>query len=258
MKRSKGSLEAKGQDRSSAGGGRSTNRALPFVTERSDAVPRALSLSEQIAEQISQAILREQYSPGQRILEQQISEEFQVSRGPVREALRILESDGLIHILPRRGARVTLLTVKEIDDIYDIRATLLELATRRFVEIKDQRAVADLGHLVRRLKDLVPYDDRTHEYANTSYEATMLVVARCGNDRLREMIASLARQTIRYTKLAIVNRERREQSARAWERLLKAAAGRQTDAAGNAARRLVEDAHRAAVAVIKSRGDAAA
>ena len=76
--------------------------------------PAALtqSLPEQIAAQLSTRIVSAHYAPGQRIMEQAIAAEFAVSRGPVREALRLLERDGLVTILPRRGALVLELSLK--------------------------------------------------------------------------------------------------------------------------------------------------
>jgi DNA-binding GntR family transcriptional regulator len=71
------------------------------------AAPLTQSLSEQIAAQLSERIVTGLYAPGQRIMEQAIAAEFAVSRGPVREALRLLERDGLVTILPRRGAQIT-------------------------------------------------------------------------------------------------------------------------------------------------------
>jgi len=66
-----------------------------------------LSLPEQIASRLSERIVAGTYAPGQRVMEQALAAEFAVSRGPVREALRILERDGLVTILARRGALVT-------------------------------------------------------------------------------------------------------------------------------------------------------
>ena len=64
------------------------------------------SLSEQIAEYISDRIIRMEIKPGERILETNIAKEFGVSRSPIREALRILEKTRLLELIPRRGARV--------------------------------------------------------------------------------------------------------------------------------------------------------
>lgn len=214
---------------------------------------RPLTLAEQIAEHISEDILLEKYEDDQKLVEQEISEAFQVSRGPVRDAFRILESNGLVRILPRRGTRVTRLTVEEIDRIYDIRAVLLALATRRFVEKSAPRDVQELEELVRRLAELTPYDDLQHKYASTSQQTSMLIASRCGNPRLAEIFGSLAPQTIRYTKLAIVSRKRREQSVKAWENLLRTVKSGSADQAAAAAEGLVEDARRAARRVIEER-----
>ena len=191
--------------------------AASIQNSRPDAKVRPLTLAEQIAEEISQEILLEKYDGDQKLIEQNISEAFQVSRGPVRDAFRILESNGLVKILPRRGTRVTKLTVEEIERIYDIRAVLLALATRRFVERGVHRDVLELEGLVRRLAEFMPHDDLQHKYASTSHQASMLIASRCGNPRLAEIIGSLAPQTIRYTKLAIVSRKRREQSVKSWK-----------------------------------------
>src|SRR3954453_10810366 len=71
------------------------------------------TLPEQIAELIFTSIANGEYEPGARIREEALAEQFEVSRGPVREALRILEKDSVVRILPNRGAHGTQLSVKE-------------------------------------------------------------------------------------------------------------------------------------------------
>lgn len=84
------------------------NQAKSIISEvladldwRLVAEARPLSVSEQIAERLSQAILAGEFQPGERISEQSIADLNQVSRGPVREALRLLEGEGVIEIIPR-------------------------------------------------------------------------------------------------------------------------------------------------------------
>ena len=84
-----------------------------------------MTLPEQIAGRIFAAIERGEYAPGERIREETIAEQLAVSRGPVREALRILESDAVVRILPNRGAHVTQLSIKEVGDIFEIRRELV-------------------------------------------------------------------------------------------------------------------------------------
>jgi DNA-binding GntR family transcriptional regulator len=212
---------------------------------------RPLTLAEQLAESISEDILLEKYQDDQKLVEQDVSEAFQVSRGPVRDAFRILESNGLVTILPRRGTRVTRLTIEEGDSIYDIRAVLFALAARRFVEKSLPKDLVQLEELVRHLSELAPYEDLQHRYASISQQASLLVASRCGNPRLAEIFGSLAPQTVRYTKLAIVSQRGREQRVKAWLNLLSAIKRGDTEAAAAAAQKLVEDAWRAARTVIQ-------
>src|SRR5258708_20265816 len=112
--------------------------SISAVPSKSIAPPPAgaqmLSLPEQIAAQLADRIVAGAYAPGQRIMEQALAAEFAVSRGPVREALRILERDGLVTILPRRGALVSDLSVAEVKEIFDIRPLLTVLPDRLFAD----------------------------------------------------------------------------------------------------------------------------
>src|SRR5258705_7097707 len=103
-------------------------RSISAMPSKSIAPPPAgaqmLSLPEQIAAQLAARITAGAYAPGQRIMEQALAAEFGVSRGPVRDALRLLEKDGLVTILARRGAQVTKLSIQEGREIFDIRAAL--------------------------------------------------------------------------------------------------------------------------------------
>ena len=89
-----------------------------------------LSLPEQIAHSIGTAIIGGEYEAGTRILEQEVASRFQVSRGPVREALRRLAADGLIEHWPHRGAVVRRLGEREIRELFLIRIELEALAAR--------------------------------------------------------------------------------------------------------------------------------
>jgi DNA-binding GntR family transcriptional regulator len=82
-------------------------------------------------EQIRRAIVEGRYQAGQRLVEKNLGEEFEVSRTPVREALRMLESDGLVVSLPNKGSIVRPLSAQDIYDIYDLRVRLESLAAER-------------------------------------------------------------------------------------------------------------------------------
>ena len=91
-------------------------------------------LPEQIAATLSDRVIRGSYSPGQRLIEAALSAEFGVSHGPIRDALRILQANGLVTIHPYRGAHVTQLSVREVRELYQVRAALVSIRARWIAE----------------------------------------------------------------------------------------------------------------------------
>lgn len=219
---------------------------------------RPLSLSEQIAERLSQEILAGTYQPGQRILEQQIAQRFEVSRGPVREALRLLEREGVIEILPRRGAQVTSLTVKEVTDIFDIRGALIGLCIGLAMERLTPEQWGQVKQGVERLGRLARVNGSAEEYLSITFRLSLFVGRSSGNERLYELLRSLSRQTVRYTALGLGSQARRRRSARIWRDLLKAVLAGDAAAAEAAARTLVKESRDAAIRQLQMEGHAGA
>lgn len=185
--------------------------------------PLTLSLPEQIAARLSERITSGIFPPGRRILEQEISAEFGVSRGPVREALRLLEKDGLVTILPRRGAQVTRLTIPEVREIFDIRAALNGLRDRQIAESPErERVLPALEEGVERLARLAPAPADADAYVETVFELNRLLNEATPNRRLRAILSSLALQTLRYSRLGLSTPRRRQQSVGNWRRLVRA------------------------------------
>lgn len=88
------------------------------------------SAGHRIAARVREAILRGEYAPGARIRQEDIAEEFGASRIPVREALRILESDGLVTLIANTGAWVAHLSLAECEEVYQIRERIEPLLLR--------------------------------------------------------------------------------------------------------------------------------
>ncbi len=214
--------------------------------------PLTLSLPEQIAAQLSERITTGAYAPGRRVMEQEVSLEFSVSRGPVREALRLLERDGLVTILPRRGAQVTRLSIGEVREIFDIRASLNGLRDRQIAEGPDRaRLLPALERGVERLAQLAPAPADTDEYVDTVFELNRLLNDSTPNRRLRAILASLALQTLRYSRLGLSTPQRRQQSVGNWRRLVKAVREGDGLEAQRAAEQRVLDSRDAAIAELQ-------
>jgi DNA-binding GntR family transcriptional regulator len=210
------------------------------------------SLAEQIAQRLSERIVAGAYPPGLRILEQALSAEFGVSRGPVREALRLLERDGLVTILPRRGAQVTALTIEEVRELFDIRAVLNGLRDRQLAESPQrERVLPRLEAEVARLARLARDPRAGPEYAETVFRLNQLLNEASPNARLRAILASLGRQTLRYSRLGLATPERRRQSVRHWQALVKAIRAGDGEAAQRISERRVLDSRDAAIRALQ-------
>ena len=218
------------------------------ATGTPSSAPLTLSLPEQIAARLSERIVAGAYAPGQRVMEQAVSAEFGVSRGPVREALRLLEKDGLVTILPRRGAQVTRLSIAEVREIFDIRAALNGLRDRQIAEdLNRGRLLPMLEENVARLAKLAREPGEGDEYVETVFELNRLLNEATPNRRLRAILSSLALQTLRYSRLGLSTAERRQQSAGNWRRLVKAVREGDGPEAQRAAEQRVLDSRDAAI-----------
>lgn len=214
----------------------------------------ALSLAEQIASHLAESIVQGEYEPGGRIHEVAVSDRFQVSRGPVREALRILEKEGLVKIQPRRGAIVTKLSIQEVEDVFEIRTTLLGLAGRRAAQARDKSLADELRQRVERLKnllDLEESDEVTDAYLAEVQELNLFLCARTGSERLTSIIYSLLHQTMRYSRLGLSTNERRRQSVENWSRLVECIDAGDAEGAEKAVHALVTRSKDMAVKLIR-------
>ncbi|MDF1602108.1 GntR family transcriptional regulator [Nocardioides sp. YIM 152315] len=144
-------------------------------------------------QQIRRAIVEGRYRPGQRLVEQRIGEEFDLSRTPVREALRQLEAEGLVHSEPNRGAVVREVSLDEISDLYDLRARLegyaAELAAQRIGPAELERLDAGIAAFEHALG--ADWDDeldqvRAIDDANREVHGAVLAGAR--HDRLGRLL----------------------------------------------------------------------
>ena len=181
-----------------------------------------LSVPEQIAAELARRIISGTLAPGARLGEQQVADEFHVSRGPVREAIRILEREGLATVLPRRGTVVTELSAQEVAEIFEIREALFATVMERIIERCDPAFLAALRAGVARLGELAPRPDAAGVYAETVYRLLIVTSRQSDNLRLRRMLRALSLQTLRYSKLGLASPERRARSAQLWQQSLAA------------------------------------
>ena len=216
---------------------------------------RPLSAAEQNAERISHDVLTGVYKPGERIIEQEIADSFHVSRGPVRDAIRILEREGVVEILARRGAQVTSLSVKEVDDIFAIRGALIALAVSLATPLLSEDDLAQIRGWVDQMSTTYSEGGSTEDYVPNSYRISLFISRHCQNERLFEMIRSMSRQTLRYSHLSLSSPERRERSVSIWNELADALEKRDGNRAAELAECLIKESGEAARERLQSAED---
>jgi DNA-binding GntR family transcriptional regulator len=208
-----------------------------------------LSLAEQVALQLAESILNDEYAPAARIQEVVLSERFRISRGPVREALRLLENLGLVRILPRRGAVVSALSVDEVADLFEIRAVLFGLAARRAAARRTDADIRTMHARLAALRASAGRDgpDAALDYVTTVREFGIAIYSVAGNERLASLLSTLVLQTMRYSRLGLSSVERRQQSAANWAALVSHIETGKAAKAEAAARMLIEQSRDEAI-----------
>ena len=158
-------------------------------------LPITRTVKSSLVDNLRDDILRGDLVPGQSIRLEEIALRFDVSTTPVREALRDLEAEGLVTIFPHRGAVVTQLSADDLRDIYDIRATLEEKATRlavpRMTEATLTQLLSYLEQMDSHLGELVTLIKLNHAFHTTLYGAS-------GRRHLCELISMLRYRTQHY------------------------------------------------------------
>ena len=107
-----------------------------------------LPLRDVVFNTLRQAILRGELKPGERLMEIQLANKLGVSRTPIREAIRKLELEGLVLMIPRKGAEVAEITEKSLRDVLEVRRALEELAVELVCEKITDEQIQDLNELL--------------------------------------------------------------------------------------------------------------
>lgn len=128
------------------------------------------TLRENVVDAIREKILKRELEPGVRIIEKDLSEEFGVSRGPIREALRQLEQEGIIEYARNVGCSVKKVTIKDLFEIYLLRSTYEALAVRLCAGRMEEKDIAEMEKILARMDnpamsygDIVSCDHMFHK-----------------------------------------------------------------------------------------------
>lgn len=171
------------------------------------AIERHQTLRERILETIREAILNGQLRPGEKVAEPELAERFGISRTPIREAFRQLESEGYLTVIPRKGAVVTDLSEREVEEFYSIKSILEGYAARMAAEKMTGKDHDRLEAINNRLKQLAAEGD-VKTFFRVHDEFHELFIRAAGNDKLFTLIGQLLRKfnRLRIASLALPGR----------------------------------------------------
>lgn len=156
-----------------------------------------LPLRDVVFNTLRQAILRGELKPGERLMEIKLANKLGVSRTPIREAIRKLELEGLVVMIPRRGAVVGEITEKSLKDVLEVRRVLEELSVKLACERISAEEIEALKKAEKAFEMALKGGDVT-EYAEADVRFHDIIYHATDNQRLIQLLYNLREQMYRY------------------------------------------------------------
>lgn len=193
-------------------------------------LPRHVGLGRPIHEALRRQILTGRLRPGDRLVEGELARAYGVSKSPLREALKTLQHEGLVEAIPRRGYLVTPITVKQVQDLFDLRLILERETAHRAARSAGPEQVAELRRLVGDPYVVGDVDSQARFLAQN--KAFHLAVARlAGNQRLVTLLDRLLDDLERLFHLGLDVRDRAQALVAEHVELVDAVTARDPDRA---------------------------
>lgn len=210
-----------------------------------------LPLRDVVFNTLRQAILTGELKPGERLMEIHLANKLGVSRTPIREAIRKLELEGLVTMIPRRGAEVAQITEKSMNDVLEVRRALdalcAELACERITEEETEQLhraceAFEVAVKTRDLKKIARADVQLHD----------IIVQATGNQRLVQLINNLSEQMYRYRFEYIKDASQHQRLIEEHRIIYESIVKKDRETASQAARVHIDNQKKAIIAQIRS------
>jgi DNA-binding GntR family transcriptional regulator len=170
-------------------------------------IEKHLTLRERILETIRDAIIKGSLKPGEKVAEPELAERFGISRTPIREAFRQLESEGYLTVIPRKGAVVAAFSQKDVEEFYAIKSILEGYAARRACENLSQKEIDKLEAINTKLAQFAEGSD-VKQFFRIHNDFHELFIKAANNEKLHDMISGLVSkfQRLRLASLSLPGR----------------------------------------------------
>ncbi len=147
------------------------------------------NLSDEAYNILANRIINRKLPAGVKLIEDQLAEDLGISRTPIREALNRLAQDGLIELVPRKGAQVSRLKAKDVEEIYELRKLLEGFAAEKATALIKKEELSEIKELVEKSES--SSERRLEYFLKVDLKLHNLIISRCGNSRLIKILKSL-------------------------------------------------------------------
>ncbi|MBO6209151.1 MAG: GntR family transcriptional regulator [Schwartzia sp.] len=209
-------------------------------------------LREVVCETLRDAVRRGILQPGERLMEIQLAEDLGVSRTPVREAIRKLEMEGYVIMMPRRGTYVADLSIRDINEVFEIRTSLESLASGLAAERIDEDELEKLQRLLVEIGAYIKSGDM-ESIVRTDTEFHDLLYQASRNTRLVGIISNLREQLTRFRTTSMSFPGRLKATLEEHRKIVEAIAQGDEKAARKAAEHHMEKSEQTLLASMKSK-----
>ena len=156
-----------------------------------------LPLRDEVFNTLRERILKGVYKPGERLMEIHLADQLGVSRTPIREAIRMLELEGLVKMVPRKGAQVAKISKEDLQDVLEVRKALDTLSVKLACERITEDEIKLLNNAEREFEKALASKD-VREIAEADVAFHDVIHSATKNGRLKSMISNLAERIYRY------------------------------------------------------------
>ena len=166
------------------------------------AIPRQ-SLTSAVADKLRDLIIRGEIPEGAQLRQDAIASQYHVSRIPVREALRQLDAEGLIAIVPNRGAVVPALSPNDIEELFSIRALLEPEVLKRSIPHLTESDFSEAESILRKYVSELRRDDHVSSWGRLNWQFHSILYSRADQPRFMAIIRNVNNSGERYTRLQL-------------------------------------------------------
>ena len=209
-----------------------------------------LPLRDVVFKKLRKAILTGELKPGERLMEIHLANRLGVSRTPIREAIRKLELEGLVTMLPRRGAEVAQITEKSLKDVLEVRRALDALCAELACDRISEEGMEDLKEACAQFEKATKSKDAT-VIAKADVALHDIIVAATGNQRLVQLVNNLAEQMYRYRFVYIKDESQHERLIEEHRMIYESIRKKDKEAAARAAKLHIDNQEKSVMKQIR-------